>query len=79
MAATSFAVGTGGLVTPSVQKMTLASSYLDIRNNGWAQQYLPELYNAEVEKYGDRSIGGFLQMLGAEMPMASDQVIYCEW
>ena len=78
MAATNFAVGTGGLVTPSVQKMTLASSYLDIRNNGWAQQYLPELYNAEVEKYGDRSIGGFLQMLGAEMPMASDQVIWSE-
>jgi hypothetical protein len=78
MAATNFAVGTGGLVTPSVQKMTLANSYLDIRNDGWAKQYLPELYNAEVEKYGDRSIGGFLQMLGAEMPMASDQVIWSE-
>jgi len=78
MAATSFAVGTGGLVTPSVQKMTTQASYLDIRNNGWAQQYLPELYNAEVEKYGDRSISGFIQMLGAEMPMASDQVIWSE-
>ena len=78
MASTSFAVGTGGLVTPSVQKMTLASSYLDIRNNGWAQQYLPELYSEEIEKYGDRSISGFIQMLGAEMPMASDQVIWSE-
>ena len=78
MAATSFAVGTAGLVTPSAQKMTLASSYLDIRNNGWTQQYLPELYEAEVEKYGDRSISGFIQMLGAEMPMASDQVIWSE-
>jgi len=78
MAATSFAVGTGGLVTPSAQKMTTIGSYLDIRNNGWAQQYLPELYEAEVEKYGDRSISGFIQMLGAEMPMASDQVIWSE-
>jgi len=78
MASTSFAVGTGGLVTPSAQKMTLTSSYLDIRNNGWAQQYLPELYSEEIEKYGDRSISGFIQMLGAEMPMASDQVIWSE-
>ena len=78
MASTEFVVGTGGLVTPSAQKMTLASSYLDIRNNGWAQQYLPELYSEEIEKYGDRSISGFIQMLGAEMPMASDQVIWSE-
>jgi len=78
MASTSFAVGTGGLVTPSSQKMTTIGSYLDIRNNGWAQQYLPELYESEVEKYGDRSISGFIQMLGAEMPMASDQVIWSE-
>ena len=78
MAATSFAVGTGGLVTPSASKMTTIGSYLDIRNDGWAKQYLPELYESEVEKYGDRSISGFIQMLGAEMPMASDQVIWSE-
>tara|TARA_R110002012_G_scaffold312689_2_gene523638 strand:+ start:1599 stop:3023 length:1425 start_codon:yes stop_codon:yes gene_type:complete len=78
MAATNFAVGTGGLVTPAAQKMTTIGSYLDIRNDGWAKQYLPELYEAEVEKYGDRSISGFIQMLGAEMPMASDQVIWSE-
>ena len=78
MASTSFAVGTGGLVTPSASKMTTLGSYLDIRNDGWAKQYLPELYESEVEKYGDRSISGFIQMLGAEMPMASDQVIWSE-
>ena len=33
MASTNFAVGTDGLVKASTQKMTLASSYLDIRNN----------------------------------------------
>ncbi len=45
---------------------------------GWAQQYLPELYEQEVERYGNRTIGGFLKMVGAEMPMSSDQVIWSE-
>jgi len=77
----SFSLGSGGLVTPNVQKIASPSSYIDFRAQataGWAQQYLPELYEAEVEKYGDRSISGFIQMLGAEMPMASDQVIWSE-
>ena len=76
-----FTLGTGGIVQPNAQKMTTAGSYIDFRSTttaGWAQQYLPELYEAEVEKYGDRSISGFIQMLGAEMPMASDQVIWSE-
>ncbi len=77
----SFTLGTAGIVQPNVQKMTTPGSYIDFRSSttaGWAQQYLPELYEAEVEKYGDRSISGFIQMLGAEMPMASDQVIWSE-
>jgi len=74
----SFALGTAGLVSPSVQKIASPSSFLDIRNDGWTKQYLPELYESEVEKYGDRSISGFIKMLGAEMPMASDQVIWSE-
>jgi len=79
----SFAVGgnatpLGGLVTPSVQKMTTIGSYLDIRTDGWAKQYLPELYEQEVEKYGNRTVSGFLRVIGAEMPMASDQVIWSE-
>ncbi len=45
---------------------------------GWAQQYLPELYEQEVERYGNRTINGFLAMVGAEMPMQSDQVVWSE-
>ena len=42
-----------GIVTPSAQKMTTAGSYLDFNvAGGWAQQYMPELYEAEVERYG---------------------------
>ena len=68
----------GSLVTPAYKKMTTLGSYLDIQNDGWAKQYLPELYEQEVTRYGDRSISGFIQMMGAEMPMASDQVIWSE-
>jgi len=70
-----------GVVTPTPQKAALPTNYLDFTSSavaGWAQQYLPELYEAEVEKYGDRSIGGFLRMVGAEMPMSSDQVVWSE-
>ena len=47
--------------------------------NDFAQQYLPELYEQEVERYGNRTLSGFfLRMVGAEMPMTSDQVIWSE-
>ncbi len=69
-------------IVPAPQRMTLASNYLsfDSATGGgtFAQQYLPELYEAEVERYGNRTIGGFLRMVGAEMPMTSDQVIWSE-
>jgi len=70
-----------GTTTPAPVKQTLASNYIDFTSattKGWAQQYLPELYEAEVEKFGDRSVSGFLQMVGAEMPMSSDQVVWSE-
>ena len=57
------------------------TNYIDFTSSstaGWAQQYLPELYEAEIERYGNRSISGFLSMVGAEMPMESDQVIWSE-
>ncbi len=69
-------------IVPAQQRMTLANNYLsfDSATGGgtFAQQYLPELYEAEVERYGNRTIGGFLRMVGAEMPMTSDQVIWSE-
>ena len=68
-------------IVPAQQRMTLRENYLDFSNGGgndFAQQYLPELYEAEVERYGNRTIGGFLRMVGAEMPMTSDQVIWSE-
>ena len=71
----------GGTTTPAPVKQTLSTNYVDFTaagTAGWAQQYLPDLYEAEVEKFGDRTVGGFLKMVGAEMPMSSDQVIWSE-
>ena len=70
-----------GIVTPAIQKATLASNYLNFHGSSgsnWSQQYLPELYEQEVERYGNRTVSSFLRMVGAEMPMASDQVIWSE-
>ena len=70
-----------GTTTPAPIKQTLSTNYIDFTSaaeKGWAQQYLPDLYEAEIEKFGDRSVGGFLKMVGAEMPMSSDQIIWSE-
>ena len=60
-----------------VQAVT-SENYLDIQNNGWAQQYLPDLMEKEAEVYGKRTIGGFLAQVGAEEAMSADQVIWSE-
>ena len=70
-----------GSLIPTAQPVTLNSNYLNFNSGGgndFAQQYLPEIYEAEVERYGNRTIGGFLRMVGAEMPMMSDQVVWSE-
>jgi hypothetical protein len=69
----------GGLV-PSQKQQLLDSNYLKFNegDNDFAQQYLPEVYESEIERYGNRTLGGFLRMVGAEMPMSSDQVIWNE-
>jgi hypothetical protein len=66
-------------LTPN--KTTLASNYVNFNSatfNTWAQQYLPEVYEQEVERYGNRSVSSFLRLVGAEMPMASDQIVWSE-
>ena len=71
-----------GSLVPSQAQQLLASNYLQFNTAGaggtFAQQYLPEIYEQEVERYGNRTLSGFLRMVGAEMPMTSDQVIWSE-
>ena len=70
----------GPNLEPAQKRMTLTTNYLSFTEgeNDFAQQYLPELYEQEVERYGNRTIAGFLRMVGAEMPMTSDQVVWSE-
>ena len=70
-----------GTIVPSQLQQTLANNYLSFdgaAGGNFAQQYLPELYEQEVERYGNRTLSGFLRMVGAELPMTSDQVIWSE-
>jgi len=63
------------------QKQLLSSNYLDLAstaNQGWAQQYLPDLMEAEAEVFGPRTISGFLSQVGAEEAMSADQVVWSE-
>ena len=73
-----------GSIIPSQTQEVLQSNYLQWTDpaaadfTSFAQQYLPEIYEAEVERYGNRTLSGFLRMVGAELPMTSDQVIWSE-
>ena len=74
-----------GSIVPSQQQQLLDTNFLSFNggtgtgdSDTFAQQYLPEIYEQEVERYGNRTLSGFLRMVGAEMPMTSDQVIWSE-
>ena len=63
------------------QQQALSTNYIDFTSEstaGWAQQYLPDLMEAEAEVFGPRTISGFLSQVGAEESMTSDQVIWSE-
>jgi len=73
-----------GSIKPSQKQQALSTNYLQFTDKAgddfsdFAAQYLPEIYEQEVERYGNRTLSGFLRMVGAEMPMTSDQVIWSE-
>mgnify|MGYP003124189748 FL=1 len=78
---TSLGLGGSYSLTPTASPVVSNTNYIDFTSSataGWAQQYLPELYEQEVERYGNRTVSGFLKMVGAEMPMSSDQIIWSE-
>ena len=66
----------GFALTPSSVKATLPSNY--ITNFNFLNQYLPDTYEKEFERYGNRSIASFLRMVGAEMPSNSDLIKWAE-
>ena len=66
----------GVSITPSSVKATLSSNY--ITNFDFLNQYLPDTYEQEFERYGNRSIASFLRMVGAELPSNSDMIKWAE-
>tara|TARA_R110000803_G_scaffold145933_3_gene211714 strand:- start:4478 stop:5920 length:1443 start_codon:yes stop_codon:yes gene_type:complete len=61
---------------PSAQQVPLATNY--IKNFDFLNQYLPDTYEKEFERYGNRTVSSFLRMVGAEMPSNSDLIKWAE-
>jgi len=61
---------------PSAQKQVLETNY--ITNFDFLNQYLPDTYEKEFERYGNRTVASFLRMVGAEMPTNSDMIKWAE-
>jgi hypothetical protein len=65
-------------LTPAPEKKLANENYLSNANYTFAQQYLPDLYEKEFERYGNRSIASFLRMVSAELPTTSDLIKWSE-
>ena len=61
---------------PSAERVPVATNY--ITNFDFLNQYLPDTYEKEFERYGNRTVSGFLRMVGAEMPTNSDMIKWAE-
>jgi len=61
---------------PSAQQVPTSTNY--ITNFDFLNQYLPDTYEKEFERYGNRTISSFLRLVGAEMPSNSDLVKWAE-
>ena len=64
-------------LTPSPSKGQLFQGNY-ITNFDFTNQFLPDVYEKQAEIYGNRSIGGFLKLVSAEMPSASDEIRWVE-
>ena len=61
---------------PSAEQVPLSTNY--ITNFNFLNQYLPDTYEKEFERYGNRTVSSFLRLVGAEMPSNSDKIIWAE-
>tara|TARA_R110000823_G_scaffold188010_6_gene320156 strand:- start:10061 stop:11443 length:1383 start_codon:yes stop_codon:yes gene_type:complete len=65
-------------LTPAPTQTLANANYLTSSDYDFAQQYLPDLYEKEFERYGNRSIASFLRMVSAELPTTSDLIKWSE-
>jgi hypothetical protein len=66
----------GYQLQPSAEQVPLSTNYMT--NFDFMNQYLPDTYEKEFERYGNRTVASFLRMVGAEMPSISDQIKWAE-
>jgi len=66
----------GYQLQPSAEQVPLSTNY--ITNFNFLNQYLPDTYEKEFERYGNRTVASFLRMVGAEMPSNSDMIKWAE-
>lgn len=64
------------LLTPAPSKATLSTNYVGTFD--FLSHELPDLYEKEFERFGNRSVASFLRMVGAEMPSTSDMIKWSE-
>ena len=66
----------GFALQPSATRVATATNYMT--SFDFLNQYLPDTYEKEFERYGNRTISSFLRMVGAEMPSNSDLIKWAE-
>ena len=66
----------GFALQPSAEQVPLSTNY--ITNFDFLNQYLPDTYEKEFERYGNRTVASFLRLVGAEMPSNSDLIKWAE-
>ena len=71
-------IGGSTSLTPAPGKSLANANYLSNADYTFAQQFLPDLYEQEFERYGNRSVASFLRMVGAEIPSSSDLIKWSE-
>lgn len=68
----------GVALSPSSVKAATSENYIPSNGFNFLSQYLPDTYEQEFERYGNRSIASFLRMVGAELPTNSDLIKWAE-
>jgi len=63
-------------LTPAPVPATLSTNY--VSDFDFMSHELPDVYEKEFERFGNRSVASFLRMVGAELPSASDMIKWSE-
>ena len=66
----------GFALQPSATRVPTSTNYMT--SFDFLNQYLPDTYEKEFERYGNRTVASFLRMVGAEMPSNSDLIKWAE-